>query len=213
MMEIYFGHEDGWKSTPRGFIRVEPHVWLREKGSAGNFRKLLKLCVESDCDHGTATLPEWEDVIRERAQHGIEQAELAGAEREHKASVRAAAAWRVEHLAKEEARFRRAKVHRGKSHAERVQEIEERYSRMLADEEKRYPRELEVIRKRAARRRELAAAQLDAVRRFAEKVARDGLCVEWIAHMQAYRIYHAAFPAQTVAYEDTLAAFYERTVV
>lgn len=213
MMEIYFGHEDGWKSTPRGCIRIEPFAWLREKGSAGNFRKLLKLCVESDCDHGTATLPEWEDVIREKTQSSIEQAELTGAELEHKGRLRAAAHWRDEHLRREEERFRRAKIHRGKSHAERVQEIGERYSRMLADEEKRYPRELETIRKRAARRRALAAAQMDAVRSFAEKVARDGLCVEWIAHMQAYRIYHAAFPAQTVAYEDTLAAFYERTVV
>lgn len=212
-MEIYFGHEDGWKSTPRGFIRVEPHVWLREKGSAGNFRKLLKLCAESDCDHGTATLAEWEEVIREKTQSSIEQAELAAAEHEHKVRVRAAAAWRDAHLAKEEARFQRAKVHRGPSHAERVRAIETRYEQMCAADEKRRAREADAIRKRAARERALAAAQMDAVRSFAEKVARDGLCVEWIAHMQAYRIYYAAFPAQTVAYEDTLAAFYERTVV
>ena len=68
---------------------------------------------------------------------------------------------------------------------------------------------IRLVRKRAG----LTQVQMDAVRSFAEKVARDGLCVEWVAHMQAYRIYHAAFPAQTVAYEDTLAAFYERTVV
>jgi hypothetical protein len=74
-------------------------------------------------------------------------------------------------LRKEEERFRRAKVHRGKSHAERVQEIEEKYRRLLADEEKRYPRELEVIRKRATRRRELAAAQLKEISLMREVVS------------------------------------------
>ena len=215
MMEIYFGHEDGWKSSPRGFIRVEPHVWLRAKGTAGNLRKILKLSAESDRWYGTETLAEWENAVRDNYQEDkeIELRELPNAEPAHTGRLRAAVHWRDEHLRREEERFRRAKVHRGKSHAERVQEIEERYSRMLADEEKHYPRELETIRKRAARRRELAAAQLDAVRSFAEGIVRDGLSVEWIAHMQAYRIYHAVFPAQTVAYEDTLAAFYERTVV
>ena len=172
MMEIYFGHEDGWKSTPRGFIRVEPHVWLRAKGTAGNLRKILKLSVESDRLYGTQTLAEWENAVRDNFQEdkALEPHERFNAELEHKDRLRAAVHWWDAHLRKEEERFRRAKVHRGKSHAERLQEIGERYSRMLADEEKRYPRELEAIRKRAARRRELAAAQLEAVRRYREEV-------------------------------------------
>lgn len=172
MMEIYFGHEDGWKSTPRGFIRVEPHVWLRAKGTTGNLRKILKLSAESDRLYETQTLAEWENAVRDNFQEdkAIEPRELQNAELEHKGRLRAAVHWRDEHLRKEEERFRNAKIHRGKSHTERIHEIDARYRQMLADEEKRYPRELEAIRKRAARRRELAAAQLEAVRRYREEV-------------------------------------------
>ena len=31
-----------------GCLRLEPHVWLRAKGTRGNLRKLLKLSAESD---------------------------------------------------------------------------------------------------------------------------------------------------------------------
>lgn len=173
MMEIYFGHEDGRKSTPRGFIRVEPHVWLRAKGTLGNLRKMLKLSAESDREHGTQTLAEWEEAVRElfAEDQAAEPRELANAELEHKGRLRAAVYWRDEHLRKEEERFRNAKAHRGKSHAERVQEIEEKYRQMIAADHRRYPREVERIRKRAARRRELAAAQLGEVRKFMGEVA------------------------------------------
>jgi hypothetical protein len=151
-----------------GCLRLEPHVWLRAKGTLGNLRKLLKLSAESDRWYGTDTLREWEEAVRDNFQEDkdIEPRELSNAELEHKGRLQAAVHWRDEHLRREEERFRRAKVHRGKSHAERVQEIEERYSRMLADEEKRYPRELEAIRKRAARRRELAAVQLGEIAKW-----------------------------------------------
>lgn len=145
-----------------GCLRLEPRVWLRAKGTLGNLRKLLKLSAESDRWYGTDTLREWEEAVRDNFQEdkALEPHERFNAELEHKDRLRAAVHWWDEHLRKEEERFRQAKVHRGKSHAERVQEIEEKYRRLLADEEKRYPRELEVIRKRAARRRELAAVQL-----------------------------------------------------
>lgn len=153
-----------------GYLQLEPHVWLRAKGTLGNLRKILKLSAESDRWYGTETLAEWENAVRDNYQEDkeIELREPQNAELEHKGRLRAAVHWRDEHLRKEEERFRRAKIHRGKSHAERVQEIEERYSRMLADEQKRYPRELEAIRKRAARRRELAAAQLGEIAKWRE---------------------------------------------
>jgi len=164
MMEIQL-HNDGC-------LRLEPHVWLRAKGTLGNLRKILKLSAESDRWYGTETLAAWESAVRDNFQEDkeMERREPQNAELEHKGRLRAAVHWRDEHLRREEERFRRAKVHRGKSHAERLQEIEEKYRRLLADEEKRYPRELEAIRKRAARRRELAAAQLEAVRRYREEV-------------------------------------------
>ena len=153
-----------------GYLQLEPHVWLRAKGTLGNLRKILKLSAESDRLYGTQTLTEWEKAVRDNYQEdkALEPRELQNAELEHKGRLRAAVHWRDEHLRKEEERFRRAKVHRGKSHDERVQEIEEKYSRMLADEEKRYPRELEVVRKRAARRRELAAVQLGEIAKWRE---------------------------------------------
>ena len=151
-----------------GCLRLEPHVWLRAKGTRGNLRKLLKLSAESDRWYGTQTLTEWETAVRDNFQEdkAFESHERSNAELEHKGRLRAAVHWHDEHLRKEEERFRRAKVHRGKSHAERAQEIEEKYRRLLADEEKRYPRELEVIRKRAARRRELAAVQLGEIAKW-----------------------------------------------
>ena len=156
-----------------GCLRLEPHVWLRAKGTLGNLRKILKLSAESDRWYGTQTLTEWETAVRDNFQEdkALEPRELQNTELEHKGRLRAAVHWRDEHLRREEERFRRAKVHRGKSHTERVQEIEEKYSRMIADEEKRYPRELEVIRKRAARRRELAAAQLKEISLMREVVS------------------------------------------
>lgn len=173
MMEIYFGHEDGWKSTPRGCIRVEPHVWLRAKGTLGNLRKILKLSAESDRWYGTETLAAWESAVRDNYQEdkALELHEPQNAELEHKGRLRAAVYWRDKHLRKEEERFRNAKAHRGKSHAERVQEIEEKYRQMIAAEHCRYPREVERIRKRAARRREQAAVQLAEIRKFMEEVA------------------------------------------
>lgn len=151
-----------------GCLRLEPHVWLRAKGTLGNLRKLLKLSAESDRWYGTQTLTEWETAVRDNFQEdkALESHEHSNAELEHKGRLRAAVHWHDEHLREEEERFRRAKVHRGKSHAERVQEIEEKYRRLLADEEKRYPRELEVIRKRGARRRELAAVQLGEIAKW-----------------------------------------------
>ena len=153
-----------------GCLRLEPHVWLRAKGTLGNLRKILKLSAESDRWYGTQTLTEWETAVRDNFQEdkALESHERFNAELEHEGRLRAAVYLRDEHLREEEERFRRSKVHRGKSHAERVQEIEEKYRRLLADEEKRYPRELEVIRKRAARRRELAAVQLGEIAKWRE---------------------------------------------
>lgn len=152
-----------------GCLRLEPHVWLRAKGTLGNLRKLLKLSAESDRWYGTDTLSEWETAVRDNFQEDkdLEPRELSNAELEHKGRLRAAIAWRDEHMRREEERFRNAKIHRGKSHAERIHEIDARYRQMIAEEQKRYPRELEAIRKRAARRRELAAAQLKEVQAYA----------------------------------------------
>lgn len=165
MMEIYFGYN--------GKIRVEPHIWLQSKGTLGNLRKMLRLSAESDREHGTATLAEWETAVRDNYQEDstLEPRELYSAEVEHKIRLRAAVEWRDARLRKEEERYRKAKVHRGKSHAERVQEIEEKYRQMIAAERCRYPCEVEAARKRAARRREQAAAQLAEIRKFMEEVA------------------------------------------
>lgn len=152
-----------------GYLQLEPHVWLRAKGTLGNLRKILKLSAESDRIYGTQTLTEWEEAVRDNFQEdkALEPRELSNAELEHKGRLRAAVQWRDEHLRKEEERFRNAKIHRGKSHAERIHEIDARYRQMIAEEQKRYPRELEAIRKCAARRRELAAAQLKEVQAYA----------------------------------------------
>lgn len=170
-MTIYFGRQFG-TTEPRGRIGVEPHVWLRAKGTVGNLRKMLKLSAESDQFFGTLTLPLWEEAVCDnyREDKDIEPCELHNAELEHKSRLRAADAWFESHLQKEDERFRKAKVHRGKSHAERVQEIEERYSRMVAEGKRRYAREIEAIRKRAVRRRQLAEEQLAEVRKFVQEV-------------------------------------------
>ena len=171
-MEILFGHEDGWKSSPRGRIKLDPRYWLTEKGTLRDFRKLLRLSAESDREHGTQTLAEWEDAVRERYEYAKSQEliELEGAERERTARLHAAAAWRDSHLCKEEERFRRAKVHRGKSHAERVEDIEETYRAMVERERAWYPKELERIRKRAAKARKQTAAWMAEIGRFREEV-------------------------------------------
>lgn len=169
---IYFGHENGWKSKPQGYIRIEPHIWLLEKGGLGNLRKMLKLSAESDREHGTATLAAWEQAICDLYQErrSVDVA-LANAAFEHKLRLRGAAEWREARLQKEEERFQRAKVHRGKSHAERVREIEEKYRQMIAADERRLARETEQIRRRAVRARELTEAQLREVRKWMEAVA------------------------------------------
>ena len=53
--------------------------------------------------------------------------------------------------------------------------------------------------------------EMDTARSFVDKVERGGLCAEWIPHMHVYRIYRAGSPEQTIAYEDTLAAIFEKT--
>ncbi len=171
MMEIYFGHKDGWKTEPSGRICLEPHIWLRAKGTIGNLWKMLKLSEESDRLYGTETLPEWEAAIRDLWREDTELCELQNAELEHKNRLRAAVAWRDDYFRKEEERFRSQKIRRtGKSHAERMNEIDEKYRRILADEAKHYSRELEAVRKRAARARKLAAAQMAEIEKLREDV-------------------------------------------
>lgn len=163
MMEIQL-HNDGC-------LRLEPHVWLREKGGLRDFRRLLALSAGSDREHGTQTLTAWGEAVRDNYQEDkeIELRELQNAELEHKGRLRAAVYLRDEHLRREEERFRKAKVHRGKSHAERVQEIEEKYSRMIAEENRGHPRRLDAISKRAARRRKQAEAWMAEVRRYRDE--------------------------------------------
>lgn len=170
IITIYFGRENGGETSPRGSIRVEPHIWLIAKGTLGNFRKMLKLSAESDRTHGTATLSLWEEAAKDlyRESKDEEARLLIGAEHEYKARLRASVEWRDTHLRKEEERFRKQKVHRGKSHVERVREIEEKYRRMLVGGKKRYTAETERIQKRAVRKCELAAAQLQEIRKLRE---------------------------------------------
>ncbi len=133
---------------------------------------MLKLSEKSDRLYGTETLPEWETAIRDLRQEGeeTELRELQNAEIEHKNRLRAAVAWRDDHFRKEEERFRSQSVHRaGKSHAERMNEIDEKYRRMIDNESKRYPRELEAVRKRAVRARELAVVQMAEIEKMRER--------------------------------------------
>lgn len=57
-IEIHYGGRFG-KDSPSGRMCLDPAVWLREKGSLRDFRKILSLCRESDRDHGTNTLDDW----------------------------------------------------------------------------------------------------------------------------------------------------------
>lgn len=171
IMTIYFGRQFG-TTEPRASIRLDPAIWLEAKGTLGNLRKMLKLSAESDRYFDTMTLPLWEEATEDtmiEAKTG-EPIAFAGAEHQHEGRLLAVANWEEEHLRKEEDRFRNAKIHRGKSHAVRMQEIQTRARQMAADEKKRYKAELVRIQKRYARKRELAAAQLEEVRRFMAEV-------------------------------------------
>ena len=171
-MTIYFGRQFG-TTEPRGSIRIDPRIWLEAKGTLGNLRKLLKLSAESDRYFDTMTLPLWEEAAEDamvEAKTG-EPIAFAGAEHEHESRLLAVANWEEEHLRKEEERFRNAKIHRGKSHAVRMQEIQTRARQMAADEKKRYKAELVRIQKRYARKCELAAAQLKEISLMREVVS------------------------------------------
>ena len=61
-IEIHYGGRFG-KDSPSGMMCLDPAVWLREKGSLRDFRKILKLCRESDTYHDTITLSEWTDFL------------------------------------------------------------------------------------------------------------------------------------------------------
>lgn len=62
IMTIYFGKQFG-TTEPRASIRLDPAIWMREKGSLRDFRKILKLCQESDRGHETITIAEWNDFL------------------------------------------------------------------------------------------------------------------------------------------------------
>jgi len=62
-MEIHYGMKDGWRHEPNGHIRLDPLIWISEKGTVRDFRKLLKLCGGSDKLYGTQTISEWNDVL------------------------------------------------------------------------------------------------------------------------------------------------------
>lgn len=62
-LTIYFGHKDGWKAEPRGSMSINLEVWLKEKGSVRDFRKILKLCQESDRLYETLTVPELREFL------------------------------------------------------------------------------------------------------------------------------------------------------
>ena len=171
IMTIYFGRQFG-TTEPRGSIWIDPEIWLREKGTLGNLRKILKLSVESDRYFDTMTLLIWEETIEEICKNAAEKEKIDsyGEETDHKLRLRMVVAWRDEHFQKEDERFRKAKIHRGKSHAERVNDIDAKYRKMLADEKKRHKRELESIHRRSVRAKELAAAQLEEVRKIMAEV-------------------------------------------
>lgn len=61
-IEIHYGGRFG-KDSPSGRMLLDPAVWLREKGSLRDFRKILKLCRESDTYYDTITLSEWTDFL------------------------------------------------------------------------------------------------------------------------------------------------------
>lgn len=170
IMTIYFGRQFG-TTEPRGSIWLDPEIWLPQKGTLGNFRKILKLSAESDRYFDTMTLPIWKETIEEiyYIASANEKTALSGVKQDYQLRLRKAEDWRKEHLQKEDERFRKAKVHRGKSHAERMNEIEGKYMKMRADVKKRYDRELESTHKQTVRAKELAAAQLEEIRKLMQE--------------------------------------------
>ena len=59
IITIRYGDTRLGKDVPHGTMRIDPDIWLREKGGIRDFRKILSLCRESDRDHGTNTLDDW----------------------------------------------------------------------------------------------------------------------------------------------------------
>lgn len=63
IITICYGDTRLGKDMPHGTMRIDPDIWLREKGGIRDFRKILSLCRESDRDHGTNTLDEWTSFL------------------------------------------------------------------------------------------------------------------------------------------------------
>lgn len=55
----------GVRSPAHGEMRILPADWLQAKGGVREFRKILKLCAESDYFYGTETLKAWDEVLSE----------------------------------------------------------------------------------------------------------------------------------------------------
>ena len=55
----------GMTSNAPGTLKLATSEWLHEKGSVRDFRRILKLCVESDYFFGTETLRAWNEVLTE----------------------------------------------------------------------------------------------------------------------------------------------------
>lgn len=55
----------GMSSPVSGEIRIIPRAWLYGKGTVREFRRIIKLCVESDYFFGTETLRAWNEVLTE----------------------------------------------------------------------------------------------------------------------------------------------------
>jgi hypothetical protein len=58
----------GMTSRAPGTLQLATSEWLREKGSVREFRKILKLCAESDYFFGTETLKAWDEVLTEELE-------------------------------------------------------------------------------------------------------------------------------------------------
>ena len=63
MIEIHFGEKNWRTDSSRGHMYIHPAAWLQEKGSLRDFRKILKLCQESDRNYGTFAVAEWREVL------------------------------------------------------------------------------------------------------------------------------------------------------
>lgn len=63
IITICYGDTRWGEDAPHGTMRIDPAVWLREKGGVRDFRKILKLCKESDTDRETYTLSEWKHFL------------------------------------------------------------------------------------------------------------------------------------------------------